>query len=87
MNSILSIFETAVADYLLLASMTAAILVAVAWGLVKTRRVESPANRHMIWLFALVAIAILPAIWLHGPKLRLSVLPADSSLEFGAKPR
>lgn len=80
MNSILSIFETAVADYLLSASMAALVLVAVAWGLVKMRRVESSANRHMIWLFALVAIVILPAIWLHGPKLRLTVLPAGSSV-------
>jgi hypothetical protein len=41
----------------------------------------------MIWLFTLLAIILLPGIWLHGPKLTLAVLPAQNAmLDFSLKP-
>lgn len=81
MDSILSIAATVTTNYLLVASVIATVLVGVAWGLDKTGWLRGPANRHLLWLFALIGIAIAPGIWFYGPKLPIAVLPAHSHFD------
>ncbi|MBN1507635.1 MAG: carboxypeptidase regulatory-like domain-containing protein [Sedimentisphaerales bacterium] len=77
MNEIVSTSADAAVRYLLVGSVAAAILVPLAWLIIQTTRLRAPVYRHTIWLYCLIGTVALPAIWLHGPKLRLPVLPAQ----------
>ena len=78
MNEISISITDGIFNYLLIASVVAALLTLLVWALVKVAKIEASVYRHMIWLYVLVSIVTLPAIWLHGPKLDLKVLPAKS---------
>ncbi len=69
----------AVVKYLLVASVIAAGLTVLAWLIIRLGRVRTSVYRHTVWLWCLVGIAVLPPLWLHGPKLSLAVLPAEIS--------
>jgi beta-lactamase regulating signal transducer with metallopeptidase domain len=77
MNNILNLFANGIMNYLLLGSVVAALLTLLAWGIISVAKVRAPIYRHMIWLYLLMGILVLPAIWLGGPKLTLAVLPAQ----------
>ncbi|MFB0555512.1 MAG: M56 family metallopeptidase [Phycisphaerae bacterium] len=75
MNNILNLFANGIVNYLLFCSVVAALLTLLAWGIIRVAKVRAPIYRHMIWLYLLMGIVVLPAIWLGGPKLTLAVLP------------
>jgi beta-lactamase regulating signal transducer with metallopeptidase domain len=74
MSPLITSVTDAIADYLLVGSITAALLVPLAWAIIKAGRIQTPVYRHMIWFFSLIGIALLPVIWLHGPKLKIAIL-------------
>jgi beta-lactamase regulating signal transducer with metallopeptidase domain/Leucine-rich repeat (LRR) protein len=74
MNNFIFSLTDVIVDYLLVGSVTAFILVALAWVIIKAGRIRAPVYCHMIWLYSLIGIAVLPVIWLHGPKLTVAVL-------------
>ncbi|HUU16912.1 MAG TPA: M56 family metallopeptidase [Sedimentisphaerales bacterium] len=76
MNNILNLFANGIVNYLLFGSVVAALLTLLAWGIIRIAKIRAPIYRHMIWLYLLMGIVVLPAIWLGGPKLTLAVLPA-----------
>ncbi|NIP23049.1 MAG: M48 family metalloprotease [Phycisphaerae bacterium] len=78
MSAIITLWNDAIMDYLLAGSITAALLVPLAWVIIRAGRIHKPVYRHMIWLYALIGIAVLPLIWLHSPKLTLAVLKTPS---------
>src|SRR5262247_1071949 len=57
------------AAWLLVWSWQAAVLLACVWLGLKIFRVKSPALRHQVWLFALIAVVAMPA--LSGVVLKL----------------
>ncbi len=88
MNEIVSTSTDAAVRYLLVGSVAAAILVPLAWLILRTTRLRVPVYRHTVWFYCLVATVALPAIWLHGPKLLLPVLPARAQVsEMPAPPQ
>ncbi len=65
MNTLITPFVAASAKgaaWLLVWSWQAAILLACVWAGLKICRVKSPALRHQVWLFALLAIAAMPIL-------------------------
>jgi hypothetical protein len=78
MSNILILFTDGIINYLLVTSVVATALTALAWAIIKLVKVQGPVYRHMIWLYTLIAIVSLPVIWLHGPKLTLGVLPTQT---------
>ncbi len=78
MNEIVSTSADAAVRTLLVGSIAAAILVPLAWLTLRTTRLRAPVYRHMVWLYCLIGTVALPAIWLHGPKLMLPILPAGA---------
>ncbi len=76
MNEIISTSADAAVRFLLVGSVAAVILVPLAWLTLRVTRLRAPVYRHMIWSYCLIGTVALPAIWLHGPKLMLPVLPA-----------
>ena len=78
MNEISTVITDGIINYLLIASVVAALLTPLVCVLVKVAKIGASVYRHMIWLYALVSIVTLPGILLHGPKLNLKVLPAKS---------
>ena len=87
MNSILIFFISGVANYVLYASIIAAALVAIAWGIIKLGRIRGPVYRHMIWLWTLLFVLILPVIRLHVPKVPIAVLPSQTQSEISLTQR
>ena len=77
MSNILNLFANGIVNYLLVGSVLAALLTLLAWGIIRVAKIRAPIYRHMIWLYLLMGIVVLPAIWLGGPKLTLAVLPAQ----------
>ena len=77
MSNILNLFANGIVNYLLVGSVVAALLTLLAWGIIRIAKIRAPIYRHMIWLYLLMGIVVLPAIWLGGPKLTLAVLPAQ----------
>src|SRR5262249_57639737 len=64
MNELIDPFVTASAKgaaWLLVWSWQAAVLIACVWAGLKIFRVKSPGLRHQLWLFALIAVASMPA--------------------------
>ena len=74
MNTVLTSWADVIVDYLLAGSVTAAVLVPLAWAIIKAGGIRAPVYRHMLWLYSLIGTAVLPVIWLHGPKLTVAVL-------------
>jgi beta-lactamase regulating signal transducer with metallopeptidase domain len=65
MNALTNPFVTAAAKaaaWLLVWSWQAAVLLACVWAGLKIFRVKSPALRHQVWLFALIAVAAMPIL-------------------------
>jgi beta-lactamase regulating signal transducer with metallopeptidase domain len=65
MNALTNPFVTAsakAAAWLLVWSWQTAVLLACVWAGLKIFRVKSPALRHQVWLFALIAVAAMPAL-------------------------
>src|SRR5215471_9622318 len=74
MNVLTTPFVTASAKgaiWLLVWSWQAAVLLACVWAGLKIFRVKSPALRHQLWLFALIAVAAMPALGAVVQKLPL----------------
>src|SRR5215475_11555776 len=72
------------ATALLVWSWQALALLALAWLALKICRMKSPALRHQVWLFGLVAVAALPLSSLaiqRFPSLR----PAGRALNYAAE--
>lgn len=66
----------AILRYLATASVIAAVLTTAAWLFVRLYRIRAAIYRHTIWLYCLLGIAVVPPLWLYGPKLTLAILPA-----------
>ncbi|HEU0185302.1 MAG TPA: M56 family metallopeptidase [Blastocatellia bacterium] len=65
MNALINPFVVASAKgaaWLLVWSWQAAVLLACVWAGLKIFRVKSPALRHQVWLFALIAVAAMPIL-------------------------
>src|SRR5262245_57725265 len=65
MNAMMTPFVMASAKgaaWLLVWSWHAAVLLACAWAVLKIFRVKSPALRHQVWLFALIAVVAMPVL-------------------------
>jgi len=65
MNALINPFVAAsakAAAWLLVWSWQAAVLLACVWAGLKICRVKSPALRHQVWLFALIAVASMPLL-------------------------
>src|SRR5262245_28676582 len=65
MNALTNPFVTAsakTAAWLLVWSWQAAVLLACVWAGLRIFRVKSPALRHQVWLFALIAVAAMPIL-------------------------
>ncbi len=73
MNALITSWTDAIVDYLLIGSIAAGLLVPLAWVIIKAGRIHTPVYRHVIWLYTLIGIALLPVIWLYSPKLTLAV--------------
>lgn len=80
MNEMVSTTVDAAVRYLLVGSIAAAVLVPLAWLVLRAARLRAPVHRHAVWFYCLIGTALLPALWLHGPKLKLPVLPAPRQL-------
>jgi TonB family protein len=80
MNSVLSIAINVIFDFLVIETVIAAVLVGIAWGMIRLGRIKAPVHRHMVWLFTLIAIVIMPVLWLYTPKLTLSILPIQNPI-------
>jgi len=76
MTDLLNQIADGAISYLLAGSLITAALVALAWFIIRLGRLRSAVYRHMVWLYCLVGIALLPPLWLYGPKLTVAVLPA-----------
>src|SRR5262252_8542272 len=64
------------AAWMLVWSWQAAVLLACVWAGLKIFRVKSPALRHQIWLFALIAVATMPVL---GGVVKSLPLPQPSN--------
>ncbi|HEY6399947.1 MAG TPA: hypothetical protein VI479_00970, partial [Blastocatellia bacterium] len=65
MNAMTNPFAAAsvkAAAWLLVWSWQAAVLLSCVWAGLKIFRVKSPALRHQVWLFALIAVASMPIL-------------------------
>lgn len=81
MNKIINIFTNGWLHYLIVGSIAAFVIVLIAMFILKVLRIRKPLYRHMIWLYCLVGIIVLPMIWLYGPKLKVPILPARSGID------
>jgi beta-lactamase regulating signal transducer with metallopeptidase domain len=52
------------------------VLAPLAWDIIRTGKLRAAVYRQLLWLYCLVGIAVLPMVWLYGPKLTLAILPA-----------
>jgi len=87
MNALTNPFVTALAKgaaWLLVWSWQAAVLLACVWAGLKIFRVKSPALRHQVWLFALIAIATMPALSGVVQKLHLPQ-PNNKALSYAVE--
>ncbi len=69
---------------LLVWSWQALALLALAWLTLKICRMKSPALRHQVWLFGLVAVATLPLLSLAIQRFP-SLLPASPALNYAVE--
>lgn len=74
-------------NYLAIASITAAVLMPVAWTCCRAFKLRSAALRHQVWLYVLLTVVIWPAVWSYMPRVSLAVLPvAEPSPPAAAQP-
>ncbi len=73
--------------YLLLASVTGALLTLLAWLIIQVAKIEAPVYRHMLWLCVLVCAVALPTTVLHGPRVTLEVLAPEGQQLVDASPQ
>ncbi|MHC4647130.1 MAG: M56 family metallopeptidase, partial [Planctomycetota bacterium] len=78
MTNVIEFAAEAIIEYLLVGSVTAFVLVPLGWLIIRAGRIRAPVYRQLFWLYCLVGIALLPVLWLYGPKLTLAVLPAEA---------
>ncbi len=78
MADVIEFAAEAIIEYLLVGSVTAFVLVPLGWLIIRAGRIRAPVYRQLFWLYCLVGIALLPVLWLYGPKLTLAVLPAEA---------
>lgn len=78
MSALITSVTDAIVNYLLIGSIAAGLLVPLAWAIIKAGRIHTPVYRHIICLYSLIGIALLPLIWLHSPKLTLAILKTSS---------
>ncbi|MDH4239608.1 MAG: hypothetical protein OEW48_08605 [Phycisphaerae bacterium] len=83
MSNVLTSLADVILEYLLFGTAAAVVLVPLAWALIKAGKIRAHVYRHMIWLYSLIGVALLPVIWLHGPKLKLAVLTTPAELTKG----
>lgn len=76
MSDFLNEAADAILNYLFAASVVAATLTVLSWLIIKLGRIRAAVYRHMVWLYCLIGVAVLPPLWLYGPKLTLAILPA-----------
>ncbi len=87
MSDFLNEIADGVLNYLLTASVVAAVLPVLACVGIRLGRVRAAVYRHTVWLYCLIGIALLPPLWLYGPKVTLAVLPAKvRAVEGPARP-
>src|SRR5262249_42445007 len=87
MNALMNPFVAASARgaaWLLVWSWQAAVLLACVWAGLKMFRVKSPALRHQVWLFALIAVVAMPALSGVVQKLPLSQ-PNNKALSYAVE--
>jgi beta-lactamase regulating signal transducer with metallopeptidase domain len=87
MNALTNPFVTAsakAAAWLLVWSWQAAVLLACVWAGLKIFRVKSPALRHQVWLFALIAVAMLPILGVVVQNLPLPQ-PSNRALSYAVE--
>lgn len=66
-------------DFLLFASIIAVVLIILVWAIIGLLKIKAPVYKHMIWLYTLLAVVILPVIWMYAPKVSIPVLPPRSN--------
>ncbi|NQV35278.1 MAG: M56 family metallopeptidase, partial [Phycisphaeraceae bacterium] len=76
MNSLVTAWSHGIVHYLVATSLTAVVAIPAAWAFIRMVRVKAAVHRHMIWLYVLIGITAVPAVWLFAPKLPLAMLPA-----------
>src|SRR5262252_5015865 len=87
MNALTNPFVTAAAKaaaWLLVWSWQAAVLLACVWAGLRIFRVKSPALRHQVWLFALIAVVAMPVLSGVVQKLPLPQ-PKNRSLSYAVE--
>src|SRR5215467_5332150 len=87
MSALMNPFITASAKgaaWLVVWSWQTAILIGCVWAGLKIFRVKSPALRHQVWLFALIAIATMPALSGVVQKLHLPQ-PNNKALSYAVE--
>jgi beta-lactamase regulating signal transducer with metallopeptidase domain len=78
MSDIINLFAERIVSYLAVGSVTAVVLAPLAWAVIRTGKLRAAIYRQLLWLYCLIGIAVLPVVWLYGPKLTLAVLPAKT---------
>lgn len=78
MNVVLTHYVRGGMDYLLVASLAAALMIPMTWAVIKLAKIKAPIYGHQVWLFCLIGSVLLPALYLYGPRLSLAVLPAPT---------
>lgn len=81
MTSSLIFITSGIVDYLFFTSLMAAILIIIAWGIIKLGKIRAPVYHYLIWLCALIAVLVLPPTWLYGPKIPIALLPNQTHSE------
>jgi beta-lactamase regulating signal transducer with metallopeptidase domain len=87
MNALTNPFVAASAEgatWMLVWSWQAAVLLACVWAGLKICRVKSPALRHHVWLFALIAVATMPILKGFVQNLPLPQ-PANKALSYAVE--
>jgi beta-lactamase regulating signal transducer with metallopeptidase domain len=80
MSSFLFSAANEIASVLTTGTVLAAALTVLAWLFIRFFRIRSSVYRHLIWLYCLIGIAVLPAVWCYGPKIKWPVLPPQAEL-------
>ena len=78
MNELLYAISNSITDFLQTASIVAVALTITAGLIIKIGRLRTAVYRHLIWLYCLIGIVIVPLLWLYGPKLTLAILPPQA---------
>lgn len=64
-----------IVDYLVIASVLAAVIVPLTYMAARFGLLRGPVHRHLLWSCCLMAIAVLPAIRMQGWRPALAILP------------